>query len=185
MAADYNHENIRHIERHPYVRDAAVFVGSKDDVVPRDFGPDLPFMPDWIERHFDFPGYVLPFDPADYADTERLRRELGHDPNRPLLVASVGGSGVGVHLLRRIAKAFAELRKDVPKARRMDVEGEIVGALKERGANMDEVVKFLRSNEASSAQVMGLLWELGETRLELKAIKSRCSVGPKWTCNSS
>jgi pimeloyl-ACP methyl ester carboxylesterase len=123
VAADYNHENIRHIERYPYVRDAAVFVGSKDDVVPRRFGPELPFMPDWIERHFDFPGYVLPFDPAEYEDTERLRRELGHDPNRPLIVASVGGSGVGVHLLRRIAAAFAELRKDVPEARLLLVCG--------------------------------------------------------------
>jgi pimeloyl-ACP methyl ester carboxylesterase/predicted glycosyltransferase len=123
VAADYNHENIRHIERYPYVRDGAVFIGSKDDVVPRHFGPELPFMPDWIERHFAFPGYVLPFDPADYADTERLRHELGHDPNRPLLVASVGGSGVGVHLLRRIAAAFAELRKDVPEARLLLVCG--------------------------------------------------------------
>ena len=123
VAADYNHENIRHVERYPYVRDGAVFVGSKDDIVPRHFGPDLPFMPDWIERHFDFPGYVLPFDPADYADTERLRRELGLDPSRPLIVASVGGSGVGIHLLRRIAAAFAELRKDVPEARLLLVCG--------------------------------------------------------------
>jgi predicted glycosyltransferase len=73
-------------------------------------------MPDWIDRHFDFPGYVLPFDPAEFADTERLRRELGYDPARPLIVASVGGSGVGVHLLRRIAAGFAELRRDVPEA---------------------------------------------------------------------
>jgi pimeloyl-ACP methyl ester carboxylesterase/predicted glycosyltransferase len=116
VAADYNEENIRHIERYPYVRDGAVFVGTPEDVVPRDFGPGLPFMPDWIERHFDFPGYVLPFDPADYADTERLRRQLGLDPTRPLLVASVGGSGVGVHLLRRIAAAFERLRADVPNA---------------------------------------------------------------------
>jgi pimeloyl-ACP methyl ester carboxylesterase/predicted glycosyltransferase len=123
VAADYNDENIRHIERYPYVRDAAVFVGSKDDVVPRHFGPELPFMPDWIDRHFDFPGYVLPFDPAEFEDTERLRRELGHDPNRPLIVASVGGSGVGIHLLRRIAGAFAELRKDVPEARLLLVCG--------------------------------------------------------------
>jgi pimeloyl-ACP methyl ester carboxylesterase/predicted glycosyltransferase len=123
IAADYNHENIRHIERYPYVRDAAVFVGAKDDIVPRHFGPELPFMPDWIERHFDFPGYVLPFDPADHADTERLRRELGHDPKRPLVVASVGGSGVGIHLLRRIAAAFAELRNDVPEARLLLVCG--------------------------------------------------------------
>jgi predicted glycosyltransferase len=123
VAADYNHENIRHIERYPYVRDAAVFVGSKDDVVPRHFGPELPFMPDWIEQHFDFPGYVLPFDPAEFEDTERLRRELGHDPSRPLIVASVGGSGVGIHLLRRIRAAFAELRKDVPEARLLLVCG--------------------------------------------------------------
>ena len=123
VAADYNDENIRHVERYPYVRDAAVFVGSKDDIVPRHFGPDLPFMPDWIERHFDFPGYVLPFDPADYTDTERLRRELGLDPSRPLVVASVGGSGVGIHLLRRIAAAYAELRKDVPEARLLLVCG--------------------------------------------------------------
>ena len=31
-------------------------------------------------------------------------------------MASAGGSGVGIHLLRRIAGAFAELRKDVPEA---------------------------------------------------------------------
>jgi pimeloyl-ACP methyl ester carboxylesterase/predicted glycosyltransferase len=123
VAADYNHENIRHIERYPYVRDAAAFVGWKDDIVPRDFGPGLPFMPDWIESHFDFPGYVLPFDPADYADTERLRSELGHDPTRPFIVASVGGSGVGIHLLRRIAAAFRELRKDVPDAQLLLVCG--------------------------------------------------------------
>src|SRR4029450_1124114 len=95
VAADYNHENISHIERYPYVRDAAVFVGSQDDVVPRHFGPELPFMPDWIAKHFDFPGYVLPFDPADYADTERVRRRLGFDPATPLIVASVGGAGGG------------------------------------------------------------------------------------------
>jgi pimeloyl-ACP methyl ester carboxylesterase len=123
VAADYNHENIRHIERYPYVRDAAVFVGSEDDVVPRHFGPELPFMPDWIAQHFDFPGYVLPFDPADYVDTERLRRELGFDAAQPLIVASVGGSGVGIHLLRRVAAAFAELRRDVPEAKLLLVCG--------------------------------------------------------------
>jgi pimeloyl-ACP methyl ester carboxylesterase/predicted glycosyltransferase len=116
VAADYNAENIGHVERYPHVRDAAVFVGSKEDVVPRNFGPELPFMPDWIERHFEFPGYVLPFDPEDYVDTERLRVELGHDPAAPLIVASVGGSGVGLHLLRRISAAFRELRRDVPEA---------------------------------------------------------------------
>lgn len=123
VAADYNHENIRHVERYPFLRDGAIFIGSKADIVPRHFGPGLPYMPGWIERHFDFPGYVLPFDPADFADTERLRRELGHDPKRPLVVASVGGSGVGIHLLRRTAAAYRELRNDVPEARLLLVAG--------------------------------------------------------------
>ena len=116
LTADYNAENIEQVERYPYVRDAAVFVGETEDVTPEHFGPGLPSMPDWVERHFDFSGYVLPFDPADFADTERLRLELGLDPDRPLVVATVGGSGVGVHLLRRIAAAFRELRHDVPEA---------------------------------------------------------------------
>jgi predicted glycosyltransferase len=123
VAADYNRENIRHVERHPCVRDRALFVGEKDDIVPRTFGPGLPYMPDWIERHFEFTGYVLPFDPAEFADTERLRRMLGYDPDRPLIVAAVGGSGVGVHLLRRIAAGFGLLRRDVPDARLLLVCG--------------------------------------------------------------
>ena len=66
---------------------------------------------------------MLPFDPADFADRERLRAELGYDPRRPLIVASVGGSGVGIHLLRRIAAGFRELRKEVPEARLLLVCG--------------------------------------------------------------
>ncbi len=123
VAADYNRENIEHVERRPSVRDASLFIGSKADVVPRPFGPGLPMMPDWVDRHFAFTGYVLPFDPADFADTARLRRELGHDRDRPLIVASVGGSGVGVHLLRRIAAAFRLLRPDAPDARLLLVCG--------------------------------------------------------------
>ncbi len=123
VAADYNAQNIEHVERYPYVRDGAVFVGSGEDVVPRPFGPGLPFISDWMEQHFDFSGYVLPFDPAELADTERLRRELGYDPDRPLIVASVGGSGVGIHLLRRIAAGFARLRRDLPEARLLLVCG--------------------------------------------------------------
>jgi pimeloyl-ACP methyl ester carboxylesterase/predicted glycosyltransferase len=116
ITADYNAENIEHVEGQPGLRDGAVFVGQAADLVPDSFGPGLPSIRDWVPLHFDFSGYVLPFDPADYADTERLRHELGYDPARPLVVASVGGSAVGVPLLRRIAAGFAELRRDVPEA---------------------------------------------------------------------
>ncbi len=116
ITADYNAENIGHVEGLPGLRDAAVFVGEPEDLVPDSFGPGLPTIRDWVPRHFDFSGYVLPFDPADYADTKGLKLELGFDPGRPLIVGAVGGSAVGIPLLRRIAAGFAELRRDLPEA---------------------------------------------------------------------
>ena len=71
ITADYNAENIGHVEGLPGLRDAAVFVGEPEDLVPDSFGPGLPTIRDWVPRHFDFSGYVLPFDPG------RLRRQRG------------------------------------------------------------------------------------------------------------
>ena len=52
-----------------------------------------------------------------------LRSELGYHPDATLIVASVGGSGVGVHLLRRIASAFDLLRRSLPDAELLMVCG--------------------------------------------------------------
>ena len=63
LTADYNAEMVRHIQRHPEVRDRALFVGNADDIVPDRLGPDLPLIRDWTEKHFEFPGYITGFDP--------------------------------------------------------------------------------------------------------------------------
>ena len=68
LTADYNAEMIEHIARFPRLRDRAVFVGNPDDIVPEPFGPELPLIRDWTERHYDFSGYITGFDP------ERPRR---------------------------------------------------------------------------------------------------------------
>lgn len=74
--------------------------------------------------------------------------------------------------LKQEALRFEEGIKSVPKARRDVIEGEIAAAIEERGVGMNDVVTFLRSNEASSSAVMGLLWELGDLRSQLKSIKN-------------
>ncbi|HYM97399.1 MAG TPA: glycosyltransferase [Candidatus Sulfotelmatobacter sp.] len=74
----------------------------------------MPSIREWTEAHFKFSGYVLPFDPATLRDRLALRIELGHHPDATLIVAAVGGSAVGVHLLRRIAAAFGVLRSSMP-----------------------------------------------------------------------
>ena len=99
LTTDYNAEMIEHIARYPRVRDQALFVGNRDDVVADSFGADLPQIGDWTEQHFDFVGYVQGFDPAEFRDRERLRHELGYREDERVCIVTVGGSGVGADLL--------------------------------------------------------------------------------------
>ncbi len=123
LTADYNAEMIEHIDRYPRLRDRALFVGDPDDVVDDAFGPDLPLIRDWTERHFSFPGYITGFDPAEFADRERLRAELGYRPGEAVCIVTVGGSGVGADLLRRVIAAFPEAKALVPELRMIVVAG--------------------------------------------------------------
>jgi pimeloyl-ACP methyl ester carboxylesterase/predicted glycosyltransferase len=123
LTADYNAEMIEHIARYRRLRDRALFVGNPDDIVPERFGPELPAIRDWTEEHFDFAGYVSGFDPAKFADREALRHELGYAPEERVCVVTVGGSGVGGHLLRRVMEAFPEAKRNTPELRMIVVTG--------------------------------------------------------------
>jgi pimeloyl-ACP methyl ester carboxylesterase/predicted glycosyltransferase len=123
LTADYNAEMIEHIERFPRVRDRALFVGNRDDVVQESFGAELPMIGDWTEEHFDFTGYVTGFDPGQFADRTRLRAELGYGDDERVCLVTVGGSGVGGHLLRRVIAAFPEAKQRVPDLRMIVVCG--------------------------------------------------------------
>jgi pimeloyl-ACP methyl ester carboxylesterase/predicted glycosyltransferase len=123
LTADYNAEMIEHIARFPRIRDRALYVGNADDIVPDAFGPDLPRIRDWTEEHYDLTGYVTGFDPAAFSDREALRAELGYAPDEQVCVVTVGGSGVGAHLLRRVIDAFPEAKERVPALRMIVVAG--------------------------------------------------------------
>ena len=123
LTADYNAEMIEHIARFPRVRDRAIFVGNPDDVVSESFGPELPLIRDWTEEHFAFAGYVTGFDPAELGDRERLRAELGYRAGEQVCIVTVGGSGVGGDLLRRVIASFPEAKDLVPALRMVVVAG--------------------------------------------------------------
>jgi pimeloyl-ACP methyl ester carboxylesterase/predicted glycosyltransferase len=123
LTADYNGEMIEHIARFPRLRDRAIFVGNPDDIVPDSFGPGLPVIRDWTCDHYSFSGYVTGFDPADFADRAALRHELGYAPGEKVCIVTVGGSGVGTDLLRRVIDSFPLAKELVPDLRMIVVAG--------------------------------------------------------------
>ncbi|MCA1840825.1 MAG: alpha/beta fold hydrolase, partial [Actinobacteria bacterium] len=123
LAADHNAEMIEHIDRYPHVRDRSIFVGNPGDIVPDSFGADLPRIREWTEGHYDFAGYVNGFDAATLADRETLRERLGYGPGEKVCIVTVGGSGVGVHLLQRAIAAFPVAKRLVPELKMVVVAG--------------------------------------------------------------
>ena len=121
LTADYNAEMVEHIGRYPRLRDRSVFVGNPADLVTDPLGPGLPSVRDWTMSHYDFAGYVsgtgLP------VDRDAVRAEQGWRPDEQVCVVSAGGSGVGMHLLRRVAQAFPHAVQQRPGLRMIVVTG--------------------------------------------------------------
>lgn len=123
LTADYNAEMVEHIDRFPRLRDRAVFVGNPDDVIPGTFGPELPEIRSWVDQHYDYSGYITGFDPRDLGTREQLRAELGYRPDERVCLVTVGGSGVGRHLLNRVMAAAGPARSLLPDLRMVVVTG--------------------------------------------------------------
>jgi pimeloyl-ACP methyl ester carboxylesterase/predicted glycosyltransferase len=123
LTADYNAEMIEQIARFPALRDRSVFVGNPDDVVPHGFGDGLPAIRDWVQQNYRFSGYVSGFEPDAFADRDVIRAELGYRPGEQVCVVTVGGSGVGTDLLRRVVSAYPAAKALVPGLRMVVVTG--------------------------------------------------------------
>jgi pimeloyl-ACP methyl ester carboxylesterase len=118
-----NAENIDHLRLHPDVRDLSILVGDEEDVLDREFGPDLPNMRQWAREHFRFSGYTFHFDPHALRDRAALRAKLGYRADERVILASVGGTRVGRSLLRKCAEAFTLIASQIPEARLVLVGG--------------------------------------------------------------
>lgn len=123
LTSDYNAEMIEHVERHPAVRDRAIFVGNRDDILPHGFGANLPGMRDWVPKHFDFSGYILGQHPGRFGSREELRHALGYRRDERICIVTVGGSGVGSHLIRRILQSYPAVRAKLPELRMIIAAG--------------------------------------------------------------
>jgi pimeloyl-ACP methyl ester carboxylesterase/predicted glycosyltransferase len=123
LTADYNAEMIEQLAHFPSLRDRSVFVGNAADLVPDTFGDGLPLIRDWVEQNYHFSGYISGISPVGLADREAIRAELGYRADEKVCVVTVGGSGVGTDLLRRVIAAFPAARRLVPGLRMVVVTG--------------------------------------------------------------
>ena len=124
LTADYNAEMIEHIERLPRIRDRSIFIGRPEDIVPGTFGPGLPEIRDWTERHYQFSGgYILGLESGAVGDRGDLRHRLGYRDDEVVCIASVGGSGVGTALLDKVMTAYPAMKRRIPDLRMIAVAG--------------------------------------------------------------
>ena len=123
LTTEYNAEMIEQVARFPSLRDRAVFVGNPGDVVPDGFGAGLPLIRDWVAQNYQFTGYVSGISPGEFDDRAALRAELGYRDDEKVCVVTVGGSGVGTNLIRRVVAAFPAAKRLVPGLRMIVVAG--------------------------------------------------------------
>ncbi len=90
-----------------------LYVGSGSDVPDTRMGLGLPRLRDFYLQHFRPVGYILPFNPEAFRTQDRadLKSSLGYAPEKKLMIASVGGIGIGREFLERIDAAASQLMK--------------------------------------------------------------------------
>ena len=143
LTADYNAEMVEQRVRFPSVRDRSVFVGSACDLPDASLGAGLPQIRDWTTANFDYAGYVTGFDAVPDALRPQLRADLGYRPEERVCVVTVGGSGVGLSLLRRVLDAAPLVRRGAPDMRFVVVAGPRIDAGSLPSVDGVEVCGFL------------------------------------------
>jgi predicted glycosyltransferase len=123
LTADSHAEMIEHRERFRWVRDASIFVGNPTDVIDEPFGPGLPGIREWTSENFTFSGFVTGTTPPSADECAELRASQGYRPEHRLCVVTVGGSGVGLPLLRRVINAVPLARGMTPELQFLIVTG--------------------------------------------------------------
>ncbi len=120
LCAEENAAMIDRVERAPRVRDVALYLGEPEDVVDSPFGPGLPSIHAWTQRHLQPVGYVTAPPPGD---RDAVRAAEGWADDDVVCLVAVGGSGTGGALLRRAAAALPALRARIPRLRMVALAG--------------------------------------------------------------
>lgn len=102
--------------------DLSLFIGEPEDVPNKSFGFLLPNRRSYAEKRMDFVGYIIPFNPEEYLDTDEMKKKLGYSQD-PLVICTVGGTNIGKELLELCSESYSYLRNEVEGIQMVVVAG--------------------------------------------------------------
>lgn len=107
----------------PSSSDLAIYLGEKEEIPDVKYGPGLLNVRKAAWAKWKFVGDAVPFDPNEYQDKARIRRELGYSQDEMLIIGAVGGTGVGKPLLELFGRAYPLLKARFPNLHLVLVSG--------------------------------------------------------------
>ena len=125
LCADRNADDIEHVARFPYVRDAAIFVGNarRRDRAIRS-APGCRASASGPTATSATRGYALPFDPRQFADTEAIARKTRLRPHASASRSPRSAAPVSAGTCcTRSREAFPHMKRQVPELRMILVTG--------------------------------------------------------------
>jgi len=151
--------------------DVCLFVGEEEDIPDVKIGFMLPKCREWARACCKFVGYVLQFDPSEYADKSQVRASLGYG-KEPLVICSIGGTAIGKELLLLCGRSYPIIKKKLPELRMILVCGPRVPAESldvPQGVEVRGYVPNLYQHFAASD--LAVVQGGGTTTMELAALR--------------
>jgi UDP:flavonoid glycosyltransferase YjiC (YdhE family) len=154
----------------PPVYDLGLFIGEPEDVPDRRFGFMLPNRRVFALARCKFGGYILPFQPDEYSDSNEIRSRLGYGREK-LSICTIGGTSIGRQLLELCGRAFPLIKEKIPDVRMILITGP---RLARDSLNIPEGVEVReyvpRLYEHFAACNLAIVQGGGTTTLELTAL---------------
>jgi UDP:flavonoid glycosyltransferase YjiC (YdhE family) len=157
-----------------------LFIGELLDIPDRPFGPLLPSRRAYAQEHLHPVGYVLPFDPKEYADRIAVRSRLGYG-SQPLIIGAIGGTAIGRELLELWGQSYPMVAERLPDVRFRLVTGPRLDPTSLRVPPGVEVAGYVPDLfEHLAASDLALVEGGGTVTLELTALRRPFLFFPRY-----
>ena len=152
-------------------KNLVLFIGEMEDIPDKTFGFFLPNRRRHAWQYYKFVGYVLTFDPLEYADKKEVRKKLGYG-DEPLIICSIGGTAVGKELLELCGQAYTIIKERIPKLHMVLVCGPRLPASSVNVPQEVEVRQYVPNlYKHFAACDLAIVQGGGTTTLELTALR--------------